>query len=148
MSLLRCQINARPGWKFGALGTCFVGHDARSKAVMDGRTRDLSKIRHDIDENVLSQIQRRQQNFSTRVSRSKRQPKWLYPLPAERQYSRALVAYIDLLSSKVTQIVVPHLQEILSRRNAEVPEPMRSDDYADDITTLSTLVRLSLTILL
>lgn len=33
MPIMKCQVNGRPGLKWGSSGTCYVGPDAEQKAL-------------------------------------------------------------------------------------------------------------------
>jgi hypothetical protein len=43
MPLLKCEINGKPGWKWGKSGKCFSGSDGRQKALEQGRAIEASK---------------------------------------------------------------------------------------------------------
>ena len=47
MPVQSCQLNNRPGFKFGPTGTCYVGRGARKRAARQGRAIEASQARTD-----------------------------------------------------------------------------------------------------
>jgi len=43
MPLMKCVRQGKPGWKFGKLGFCFTGLNAKAKALRQGRAIEASK---------------------------------------------------------------------------------------------------------
>lgn len=43
MPLMKCQKDGESGYKWGESGTCYVGQDAREKALKQGRAIEASK---------------------------------------------------------------------------------------------------------
>ncbi len=144
MPLLKCQINGKLGWKFGATGKCFTGSQGRSKAVKQGRAIQASKNRGDALEDAVTRIRRRQAQNIQKPKRKPpaRLPVWLFPLPAEKRYEILLVEYVDSLGEIIDKMIVPHLQSLVDERNLVVPELSKTDDFADSIDRLTKSVTL------
>jgi len=45
MPLMRCTVNGKAGWKFGASGKCYAGKAGKAKAALQGRAIEASKHR-------------------------------------------------------------------------------------------------------
>lgn len=146
MPLLRCQVGSKLGWKFGATGKCFVGADARGKAVKQGRAILANQTRGDEIEDAVARINRRQIRApgKPKTKPPKRLPVWLYPFPAERNYELNLVDIVNIMEDIVDRMIIPHLQSLLDERNLVVPQAARSDDFADSIQRLAEAMELSI----
>ena len=145
MSLLKCQVNNKMGWKNGATGTCFVGPGARAKAVKQGRAIKASQSRNDEVDDAVMKIRFRQAqgNVKPKKKPPAKLPEWLYPFPVERQYEKELLNYVDALTTITEKQITVHIPSLVEERNRNVPEGSRSDDYADDAERLVNSVNLS-----
>jgi len=155
MPVMRCQINGKKGWKYGASGKCYTGPDSKSKAAAQGRAIKASQSRGDAaSPDAVMQIEMRRQQMAGRKPRKfvvqKRLPKWLFPMPMEMEYEAKLVKYVEAIEGKIEKILIPHIPSLIEQRNAFVPESSegktdtRSDDWADDGERLMESVVLSL----
>lgn len=43
MPLKKCQTEGDPGWRWGDSGKCYVGEDAKQKALRQGRAIEIQK---------------------------------------------------------------------------------------------------------
>lgn len=43
MPLMKCQVNAKSGWKWGSEGHCYLGPGGKEKAKKQGRAIERSK---------------------------------------------------------------------------------------------------------
>ena len=56
MPLMRCEIEGKDGWKWGASGTCYVGPEAKEKALEQGKAIEASKAEETKDEEPFVSI--------------------------------------------------------------------------------------------
>lgn len=144
MPLLKCQVNGKMGWKYGASGKCFVGPQGKSKATIQGRAIEANRSRSDGPEQGMFQLQRRRlQAEKPKKKLPKNLPVWQFPKPAERWYEGQLVDFVNMMAARVATVVIPNLQSIADERNLIVPVPARSDDYADSLARLMQALSVS-----
>jgi SPP1 gp7 family putative phage head morphogenesis protein len=146
MPVMKCTLNGRKGWKFGASGKCHTGAGAKSKAGKQGRAIkaiDFSGVRNDQKDSFVMNVTRRrtQTNGNKKTKVLKKNPVWLHPIPVENEYNRHLQAYVKLWEESATKILIPNIQSLIEQRNVEVPVGSRADDWADDADRLMQSMR-------
>lgn len=143
MPLMRCKKSGKSGWRWGKSGACFIGPNAKKKAVAQGLAigegklpaDDLHKDRH---EGTITNFKEflKQNIIQKRKFKVKRSSEWVYPIGIERQYSK----FIKTIMKQFTNITVSEMKPLLKnwqQQNKKQLEDFRQDDAIDDLESIN-----------
>lgn len=131
MPIIPCTKNGKRGHKYGPSGKCYVGYNSKARAAAQGRAIQASKHRSDAAEDAQMQIKYKR-SLLLRKSLPKKLPVWQYPDLIENVYAKELISYISKIGDIVEEQIIPHVQSLIDERNADVPETIRTDDWAEN----------------
>lgn len=68
MPVKRCQRDGKPGWKWGDQGYCYIGSDARERALAQGRAIQANRGK-DIDDLPEETVKEMVDNFNKDIDK-------------------------------------------------------------------------------
>lgn len=93
--------------------------------------------RNDASAELVSQIRAlRTASSKRKIRKRKKLPKMVHPKPIERDYSRKLTRYLNILEEIVKLVLVSRLPELARERDADLPAGGRIDSWAEDAERL------------
>jgi len=136
----RCVRGGKNGFKAGPSGFCYIGTGARAKAqkqlsaikASQARNRD-GESRLDIDEaTALSKLGLGRNRTSKRKVRFKKVPKWLLPIPIEREYQKRLTAIVTEWQKETNRTLTRQLPGLVEEGRIE----LNLDAFSDTLDQL------------
>lgn len=129
MPLQRCSIKGKLGWKWGIHGKCYVGKNAKQKAISQALAigkgkipKDNIHIKQDSKESVenfksVLKYQRIQMGANNRAKPLPKNPgQWLYPIAIERDYYKLIKSYITQFTGYIKEFIIPMLPRWINER--------------------------------
>lgn len=124
MPLIQCQINNRPGWKWGETGKCFIGNNARQMALAQGRAIKASQPRNDAAEDRQRITNQRIAMFravGVRLpSGRKKTPKQRGTIALEIDYFKEIMQLIGPVFEIVREVLIPSIPDLVAKHKQEI----------------------------
>ncbi len=141
MPAQKCQINNKPGWKWGESGKCFPGPQGKEKALAQGRAIKASQSRNDLFPLIFSSIDYKKQLIKQRreqlvaaggrlPSPSKKPTRPASGKTLEISYFASIKRLISPIQSIVKDILFSRLSAIIEEFKRET----RVDAYGKTIS--------------
>jgi SPP1 gp7 family putative phage head morphogenesis protein len=136
MPLMKCTKNGQSGWKWGESGFCYIGKNAKQKAIQQalaiggGEFPEEDLKRTDNPDNFKTFI--KQFLLANPKKAKKRKTKWLYPTAVEIKYTKYIKGIMKNFVSVTVHKIKPMLRSWKNSAKKELQD-YRIDGPADEL---------------